>query len=469
MKTGPTCAAAARTSALVAASSAGAITTNPGRQQASPISSTLICEGPSSPMEIPLCVPTTFRFTKGYAAHTRSCSKPLLIANAEKLETNGILPARASPAPTAVMLASAIPKDTNRSGNSFAKYTVMVDFERSASHTTMSLFSRPSSTSTRPKASRVAGPSLISNLVFAAILLQLLERQFYFIRRRRRAVELGIVLHKRNAFAFDCVRHNAGGLSLGGFRFVERLPDGRKVVAVDLDGVPPESPPFFGQRHDFHNVVYEAVELDAIVVHNRHHVVELVERAGHRGLPDLSFLHLAIAHHGVCAARPSVQSCPEAHPQRHRKTFAQRSGGGLQRRYEPHVRVALVDRAEVAQRVQPIERRIGVPRLRHGGIEHRRRVPFGEDEAVPVRPLGVLRLDPHSVEIEFDHNLHGRKRTARVAGLGRANHLNDLPPDPLGGDHQLVYGFRHGGTNSHSTKSLEIATVRSYPLKLTNC
>src|ERR1035438_10249310 len=92
MNTGPTYAAAARTRALVAASSAGAITTNPARQQASPISSTLICDGPSSPIEIPLCVPTTFRFTKGYAAHTRSCSKPLFIANAEKLETNGPLP-----------------------------------------------------------------------------------------------------------------------------------------------------------------------------------------------------------------------------------------------------------------------------------------------------------------------------------------------------------------------------------------
>src|ERR1017187_9822660 len=469
MNTGPTCAAAARTSAFVAASSAGAITTNPGREQASPISSMLICEGPSSPIEIPLCVPTTFRFTKGYAAHTRSCSKPLFMANAEKLETNGILPPSASPAPTAVMLASAIPNETNRSGNSFWKYTVMVDLERSASHTTMSLFSRPSSTSTRPKASRVAAPSLIANLVFAAILLQLLKRQFHFIRRRRRAVELGIVLHKRNAFAFDGVRHNAGGLALGGFGLVKRFLDGRKSVAVDLDGVPPESPPFFGQRRDLHDVVHEAVELDPVVVHNRHHVVELVERARHGGFPDLAFLDLAVAQHGVGAARPSVQPCRQAHPQSHRKTFAQRSGGGLQRRYEPHVRVALIYRAELAQRVQPIERRIGVPRLRHGAIQHRRRVPFGKNKSVPVHPLRVLRLDPHSVEIEFDHNLHGRKRTARVAGLGRANHLNDLPPDPLGGDHQLVYGFRHGGTNSHSTKSLEIATVRSYPLKLTNC
>ncbi len=121
MKTGPTCAAAARTKALVEASSAGAITTKPASEQASEISSMLICDGPSSPIEMPLCVPTTFRFTCGYAAHARSCSNPLFITNAEKLETNGILPASAIPAPAATALASAMPKEKKRSGNSLAK------------------------------------------------------------------------------------------------------------------------------------------------------------------------------------------------------------------------------------------------------------------------------------------------------------------------------------------------------------
>ena len=50
----------------------------------------------------------------------------------------------------------------------------MVDFDKSASHTTMSLFSRPSSASVRPNASRVAGPIFTSNLVLTGMLLQLL-------------------------------------------------------------------------------------------------------------------------------------------------------------------------------------------------------------------------------------------------------------------------------------------------------
>ena len=39
----------------------------------------------------------------------------------EKLETNGILPAEAKPAPMATMLASAMPHEKKRSGNSLAK------------------------------------------------------------------------------------------------------------------------------------------------------------------------------------------------------------------------------------------------------------------------------------------------------------------------------------------------------------
>ena len=124
MNSGPTYSAAAFTSLSMATSSAGQSTTNPASEQARLRSSMLICEGPSSPMEMPLCVPTTFRFTRGNAAVTRSCSNPLFITNTEKLETNGIFPAEASPAPMATMLASAMPHSTKRSGNSLANPAV---------------------------------------------------------------------------------------------------------------------------------------------------------------------------------------------------------------------------------------------------------------------------------------------------------------------------------------------------------
>jgi transketolase len=60
--------AAALTSALAEISSAGAITVKFTSEQASAISSTDICDGPSSPIEMPLCVPTTLTLRFGYAA-----------------------------------------------------------------------------------------------------------------------------------------------------------------------------------------------------------------------------------------------------------------------------------------------------------------------------------------------------------------------------------------------------------------
>src|ERR1051325_3854777 len=170
MKTGPTYRIAARTSAMAETSSAGEITTKPGREQARAVSSTLIWDGPSSPIEIPLCVPTTFTFSLGYATVTRNCSKPLFITKQEKLATTGILPAYANPAAMAHILASAIPQEKKRSGNSLWKNDVYVDLERSASPTTMSLFSRPATTSALPKASRVAMPSFSSNFGLVGVI-----------------------------------------------------------------------------------------------------------------------------------------------------------------------------------------------------------------------------------------------------------------------------------------------------------
>ena len=109
----------------------------------------------------------------------------------------------------------------------------------------------------------------------------------------------------------------------------------------------------------------------------------------------------------------------------------ERAGGGLERVDEAHVGMALVDRAELAQGVELVDGRLGVARLRHGGVEHRRGVSLGEDEAVAVRLGGILRVDPHPVEEQLDHDLDGRERSARMAGFGGAGHLDDLAADTL--------------------------------------
>src|ERR1700752_2167108 len=125
----------------------------------------------------------------------------------------------------------------------------MVDLDKSASQTTMSLLALPSSTRALPKASRVAAPIFSSYFMPVAMLLILISlRQFRqcFLELfgcGGDAVELRIVLHEADAFAFDRVGDEPGGLAFGGGRFVVGGVDGGHVVAIELNDVPAEGAP----------------------------------------------------------------------------------------------------------------------------------------------------------------------------------------------------------------------------------
>ena len=194
---------------------------------------------------------------------------------------------------------------------------------------------------------------------------------------------------------------------------------------------------------DVHDVLHEAVQLDAVVVHDGHQVVHLVERADHGRFPDLAFLNLAVAQHHEGARRAAVQPRRQRHAEAERQALAQRTGGGFQAGDEAHVGMALEDAAELAQRVQLVLRRIGVAALRHHAVEHRRRMALGEDEAVAVRPLRVRRIDPHVIEVQFDHDFDRRKRSTGMPRFGGGDHLDDVAPYTLGYVLQFSYGFGH--------------------------
>ena len=200
-------------------------------------------------------------------------------------------------------------------------------------------------------------------------------------------------------------------------------------MAVDLDGVPAEGAPFIGQRRDVHDVFHEAIELDAVVVHDGHHVIQLMERAGHGRFPDLPFLDLAVAQHHVGARRPpsrrAASPIPSASDRPSPSEPVEASSDGMKRMSG----MALVNRAELAQGVQLVERGIGIAGLRHHGVEHRRGVSLGKNEAVAIRQGGILRIDVHVVEIQLHQNLHRRERPPGWPDSGGADHHHDFPPD----------------------------------------
>ena len=215
------------------------------------------------------------------------------------------------------------------------------------------------------------------------------------------------------------------------------------VMAVELEHVPAEGSPLVGQRLQFHDVLHETVELDAVVVHDGADVIDLVEGAEHGGFPDLAFLDFAVAQHHIDAGRAAVHPQREAHAQREGEAVAERTGGGLEHGEEAHVRVALVDGAELAQGVQLVFG--AVARFGQRGVEHRRGMALGKDEAVAVGPLGVGRIVPHGIEIERSDDIGGGERAARMAGARGSRHLNDVPPHAPGDRLQFFDGLlRHG-------------------------
>src|SRR5690606_21270864 len=126
----------------------------------------------------------------------------------EKLDTKGILPHEAMPAAAPIIWASWIPILKKRSGNSLAKWWVIVDADKSASNTTSSGTSRPSSFSAMPYASRVALPS------FTDVTLQFGQGTGKFFVAGCAAMKLIVVFHERNAFAFHGMGDEHLGLAL---------------------------------------------------------------------------------------------------------------------------------------------------------------------------------------------------------------------------------------------------------------
>src|SRR5579871_191542 len=162
----------------------------------------------------------------------------------------------------------------------------------------------------KPRASPVP---VSARIWFSPALLQLLEGQLHFGGRRRRPVELGIVLHEGDALSLYGVGHNTSGTALGGAGLIERAPNGSEIVAIDLHRVPPKGSPFIRHRRNIHDVFHEAVELDAVVVQDRNYIIDLVKRSRHGRFPDLPFLAFAIAQHHIGAARAAVQPVGQTH------------------------------------------------------------------------------------------------------------------------------------------------------------
>ena len=116
-------------------------------------SSSAICDGPSSPIDTPACEPHNARFARLIAAiRTKSYAR---VRNAPKVAANGRFPSACRPTAAPSMSCSPMYISKNRSGATFWKSSVWVEFETSPSSATTS-GRAASAANVSPKAFRVA-------------------------------------------------------------------------------------------------------------------------------------------------------------------------------------------------------------------------------------------------------------------------------------------------------------------------
>ena len=93
-----------------------------------------------------------------------------------------------------------------------------------------------------------------------------------------------------------------------------------------------------------------------------------------------------------------------------------------------HVRVALEPRVGAVEGQQLLDREVAAQR--HRRVQPDRGVALGQDEAVAVRPGGLVGSDPQLVEVQRGQHVGGRQRAAQVPGAGVVDGPDHLDPDP---------------------------------------
>src|ERR1700729_4253902 len=102
---------------------------------------------------------------------------------------------------------------------------------------------------------------------------------------------LRLLLHELDAVTLARARDDHYRLLTDGLRkLVEGLLQRRRVVPVDLADRPAEGLEALAKRLDVHRLRRRPGSGEAVGVHDRDQVAELVVAGGHRGLPDLALL-----------------------------------------------------------------------------------------------------------------------------------------------------------------------------------
>ena len=197
-------------------------------------------------------------------------------------------------------------------------------------------------------------------------------------------------------------------------------------MSVNLQHVPAEHREFLRDGHHVHDVLVAPVDLQTVVVHEGAEVIQLVVACRHGGFPDHAFLEFAVAQQRVDPARIRVRLAGQRHADRRGYALTERAGGHLHAGEKFLAGVALQAAAQSAQGHEVFFREESA--FRQAGVQRRRRMPLGEDEAVPALLRGIRRVDVHFTEVQGGEDIGSRKTAAGMAGSRRIYFPYDVLP-----------------------------------------
>ncbi len=190
--------------------------------------------------------------------------------------------------------------------------------------------------------------------------------------------------------------------------------------------MPAETRPLRRDRLLLQHPVGMPLDLHEVQVDD-HAQVGRAEAAGsHRGLPDLTLLHLAVAEHHVDAVGRSAPAPGERHAEPDRHALAERPAGGLDERAEALRDVDLERRPIHAVGVQP--HALDQPAFGKRCMEQRRVVRRRQQEPVTVGPLGLRGAQPHLGKEQAREQVGGAEALLNVALAEHADHAHDIAP-----------------------------------------
>ena len=167
----------------------------------------------------------------------------------------------------------------------------------------------------------------------------------------------------------------------------------------------------------------------AVDVDDGGEVVELVERGGGGRLPHRALGHLGVTADDPGAVRQLVEVLGgDGDADGDGQALAERAGGHVDPR-EPRGGVALQPAVQLAVGLHLL---LGdrADRL-VDGVDQRRGVALGEDQVVGVGVLGVVEVVAQVLGDQHGHEVGGRHRRGRVAGLGPPADLDRVDAELL--------------------------------------